>query len=91
MVYYAAPGNIFPVLAPPHIIYRPTVCNQYTPVWIPTCRGKKTNSSSGIRLQKNKHCQFNVGLIVVVGFSNTTPHRNLLNTRNNNPRRNVTN
>ena len=27
MVYYVASGNVFPVLSPPHIIYRPTVCN----------------------------------------------------------------
>ena len=40
---------------------------------------------------KKQHYQFNVGLIVVVGFSNTTPHKIKLNIRNNDPSRNVTN
>ena len=50
MVYYVAPEYILPVLEPPYIIYRPTLCNQYTPVYIPTCHGKKMNGSRGIRL-----------------------------------------
>ena len=76
MVYYVAPGNVFPVLAPP-------------PYNLPANRVQLIHSGLHPHLPwqedegfernpfvvKNKHYRFNLRLIVVVGFSNTTPHK----------------
>ena len=75
MVYYVAPGNVFPVLEPPpyHL-----PANRVQPIQSglhPHLPWQEDERFERNPFVKNKHYQFNVGLIVVVSFSNTTPHK----------------
>ena len=72
MVYYVAPGNVFPVLVPPYNLSS----NRVQPIpsgshpHLPWQEDERFERNSVV-CKKNLY-RFNVGLIVVGGFPNTT-------------------